>query len=218
MPQLLKNVLSADRIGSIVQGPGCLTKFPEFCAAVAETIGFGSHVDYEMARIFASLLGVNSKIGTALYFGQQSADARRRLLTIAAPVQLSEALESKEVFDLVWKAVNSVRRTRNAFAHGIWGHTPSIDDAVLLIDVDEMAQLDMGHLADTPRDVFASEYTYVYRKADFASAADNARQAYNAAHILRAFLGEANSSRRDAMRQSLHQMPLIKGLMLPNPQ
>lgn len=114
------------------------------------------------------------------------------------------------------RVLKAVRGQRNAFAHGIWGFTPALPDAVLLVDIESLANQHMRLLRGDFKDLFGTQYTYVYRQQDFADAVENARQASNAAFVLRSYLGEADTAKRAALKNSLMQMSLVQGLVQPD--
>jgi hypothetical protein len=100
-----------------------------------ESIACWAHVDVGLGGLLANLLKLDAGIGIAMFFGLSGGETRRSALEAAA----RKALNSDDfaLFARVSRAINSARDRRNNFAHGLWGVSDELPDALLWINPDD---------------------------------------------------------------------------------
>ena len=162
---------------SIAVGPAYIKEAPDFAKAAAGVIAFWAHNDGNLAAILSFMLKTDIRTAVAMYQAIISADGKRAALLAAA----DNAREEWEATLLraVLKANGPSRNQRNEFAHGIWGYSAEIPDAILLMDARvvmdknvshrQAEEMENGQRIISPKGFDASKIM-VYRKVDFDKA------------------------------------------------
>jgi hypothetical protein len=122
-------------------GVGILTPYPKLCCIITETISFGAQVEFNWSAILVDLLKSDPKTGMAMYEALSGGESRRAALEGAAQSALPEA--DFLLFKAIEKVLAPARRVRNDFAHHIWGASPTVPNALLLIDPKCLRQLEV---------------------------------------------------------------------------
>jgi hypothetical protein len=107
-------------------------KNPDLGRIVVSIMGEYALTDYVWSLTFVLLLHADPKTGSAIYHSVSGAESRRAAVTGAAKARLSA--KDYLLFQAVERALTSQRKRRNAFAHGLWGVSKHVDDALLLAD------------------------------------------------------------------------------------
>lgn len=128
MPQPLSRVRPK---ADIHVSANAISSVPLCASHVVRVIATWAEIDSDLAIILSKLLKADVEIGTAMYQALSGGEARKAAFMAAAKVSLAEwqFILVKAVFD----ATRASRNQRNDFAHHIWGQTPSIPDALLLM-------------------------------------------------------------------------------------
>lgn len=83
-----------------------------------------------------------------MYLRLNNAEARRSVLDAAASTTLST--DDYTLFALTMKAIKPIRDRRNDFAHGFWGITAELPDALLWVSADDHIAYDVALLGPDP--------------------------------------------------------------------
>ena len=170
---------------NIAVGPAHISEAPDFAKATAGVIAFWAHNDGNLAAILSFMLKTDIRTAVAMYQAITSAEGKRAALLAAA----DNAREEWEAVLLraVLKANSGSRNQRNEFAHGIWGHSSDIPDAILLMDARVVMDKNVSHRQAeegpngqrviAPKGFDASKIM-VYRQRDFDQALADAEASY----------------------------------------
>lgn len=151
MPQTLANTPHS---GSITHGSDSLGKRPDLAVIVATAICQWASVDARLAALLVRILGGSSKPSYAM-FSAIHQTAQQAALDAAARAALSS--DDYDRFRAVLKVYQRNSKTRNQFAHWIWGHCDSIPDALLLLDPSRMFwhEVDIARFQEDPAGTLA---------------------------------------------------------------
>lgn len=130
MPQPLSRVRS--KADFFIAGADSLAARPELALEAMKIIGVSSFIGYQESFILTHLLKADPIPGMAMYEALSGAEARRSALDAAAKSVLRK--DDYAVFRAAMNAISPSRSIRNRHAHHLWGHTPALQDALLLID------------------------------------------------------------------------------------
>jgi hypothetical protein len=143
MPQPLNRV---NRAANILFGGGAVATDPRVGVLPMVVISVCSNMDGQLTELLQVLLKAGSlRVVTALYQAVQSQTARNAALKAAAEKALRDP-EQLRMWRAVMKAIKPVFDHRDAFAHGAWGTSPDIPDALLLADPRLFTQSIVDHL------------------------------------------------------------------------
>ncbi len=132
-----------------------------------EAIASWSHVEAAMLQLFISLLGNSQADAARMYLALDGRNPKTAAITAVASSRLSG--ERLEIFKAIMEAAASRQRRRDKLAHGIWGHSNELPEALLCVDARHLP-LDFHPrgMADFLNHAARhSERIYVYRKGDF---------------------------------------------------
>lgn len=128
MPQPLSRVHSDPDVRVTA---AALSSKPEFALMAMRVISLWAHIDGDTATIVSLLLKSDIATGLAMYEALSGGEARKAVLIAAA----KEALPEWKY--LILRAVlaigKSSRSRRNDYAHGIWGYSEALPDAIILM-------------------------------------------------------------------------------------
>jgi len=226
MPQPLSRVR---RVRSITWGPLALDSRPNLAALIMRHIATWSQTEILLGGILAIVLRLEQAIafaGVQMYLRLSSAEARRSVLDAAAKAML--ATPDYELFSLTMRAIKPVRSRRNDFAHGFWGITDELPDALLWVAADDQLTYDTTLLGAHPQNLQSpyeglltsaidafdrhQESIMVYRMPDLSDDLSRAREATLAVNLLwEAF--HPYGRERDAKRQELRNLHLIQAVL-----
>jgi hypothetical protein len=175
-------------------------------------IAHWSHIEGDLAAIMGKLLKADVALTTAIYQAVVNQDTKR---TMVATAVKSAGLHEWQttLFDAVMRSTKPSREERNAFAHGVWGESKDVPDAVLLmrprVVIDRNAK--MHELYKNGLDTISSaSYDYsqimVYRQGDFDTAVSAAISAEYYHSMLYLVIGDPSTEQ--ARRQLLHERPI----------
>jgi hypothetical protein len=210
-------------------GSHALQVYPRLAAQIVRYIAIWSQTEIELGGVLALVLRLEQATAFAavqMYLRLTSADARRSVLDAAAQSMLAEV--DYGLFSLVMKALRPIRARRNDFAHGYWGLTPELENALLWVGADDYiaynavmsgavpqnpgflgSQTMLGAAADAWQR--HKDSIMVYRQADLENEVEQAEQGALAVHALIGAL-HPYEKERDAKRQGLLNLRLIQAV------
>lgn len=121
-----------------------LAERPPLAVWVARTIAAWSQIEARLGNVLTGMLSADAVPVAAMYARIDSAAARSAALEGAAPAALKQ--EDQGLFLATLRVLRRLGRTRNEFAHWIWGHSDQLPDALLLLDPKD----DIQHHAKPP--------------------------------------------------------------------
>lgn len=181
MVQPLSNVCSDAQVEISAD---CIGGAPDFAEKVMRVIALWSHNDGNLAAILAVMLKTDIQTGVAMYHALTSAEARKAALFAAADIAMLEW--EAILLRAVIRACRASRNQRNDFAHGIWGVSPDVPDAIMLLDAEVVMEHNVsvrqpvmvdGQRVIRPKGI-DNKRVWVYRQKDFDAAHDDAQTAY----------------------------------------
>jgi hypothetical protein len=166
MPQPLSRVFPEANVLGLGDMPdSALCERPQLAHMIAQVIVSWSHVEGFMLKLFVTLMGGRNQIAADVFLALETQSAKIAAINAAAK-RLPENQE--QLLHAILRIAKSKQRARDKIAHGSWGFSPQLPDALLLID---------------PRASFAEsnhkhDHIYVYRQSDFEGIIrDNAKVA-----------------------------------------
>jgi hypothetical protein len=140
MPQPLNRVKKLQSMG---WGPGAFAEHPALAAYVLQCIARWTQTEISLGRLLAVTIGLEPDSAFAavqMYLRLTNAESRRSVLTAAAEAMLSK--DDYALFERTMKAIAPVRARRNDFAHGMWGYSSELKDALLWVGGDDYIAYD----------------------------------------------------------------------------
>jgi hypothetical protein len=157
MPQPLARVSPTADVVIGNAGDRPLERHAALAAVALGAIASWSNVEAFLLRLFIQLLGGNESIAASVYLALEGQSAKTNAIKAAAANALSGRAEELGVFEAVLSIAKTNEKERNKLAHWVWGDSPTLPDALLLID--PRSNLDAPD----------SSEIYVYREQDFRS-------------------------------------------------
>jgi hypothetical protein len=224
MPQPLSRVR---RDAGVVLTPAAIAQRPHLGMLAMQTVATGSQTEQVAGQILSTLLGADLAIGLAMYEALSGAEAKRAALEGAAKAAL--LADDFQLFRAVVSVTRSARQRRNEFAHHIWGFSPQLDNALLLVDPRDVLQsavrirewalelterIRKGEIAlsqldpNTVPKFVPPERVMVYRERDFQRCSQDAFLAFSRWSMLGIALQKNPGA--DQMRALLRSQPPIE--------
>ena len=184
---------------------------PQMAQSVLTVINLWSQIDYNYGYILARIAKADPETITAVFQAMISGEARKGALFAAAKVQLSA--EQAALVMAVVESTKVSRKTRNEFAHHLWGSLNSRPDCVVLAHPKDLAAYTakMVALSGTrkERPELDRSQIMVWRQPCFDEAVAAAKTAHQRTVEL-SFIFDHPAE--DRMRQDLLQHPQIARL------
>ena len=166
-----------------------------------------AHIEGDLGSLLARMLKADIATGVAMYQALVGGDARRSALAAAAAQALPEWQQI--LLQAVQKVTKASRDQRNEFAHGAWGLSKELPDAVLLmptkIVVNRNVSMRQKHVENGATVLKPAQLDHsqvmVYRQKDFEEASTRALHAELLHALLYMVIGETVEQAR---RQLLH--------------
>lgn len=130
-----------------------LSRHPQLAIAAIEAIGSWSNVEAFLLRLYVSLLGGAEELAADMYLSLETQSAKAQALQTVARKKLSE--ENLALLNAILAIAKTSQKSRDKLAHHVWGESPDLPDALLLIDPKASAKGD-----------YSKENIYVYRMND----------------------------------------------------
>ncbi|MFC3642503.1 hypothetical protein [Aquibium oceanicum] len=162
MPQPLSRV---NPNASVMVGNAGIPVFhhnPSLGLLAMESIATWSNVENFLLGLYLELLGGASDRAAIAYLAIETQSAKTQAIRAVAQSVLNE--DHFELLAAILKVAKTAQKSRDKLAHHIWGFSPNLPDALLLVDPRALARrLDPREFGD---DVM------VYRQPDFMSIID----------------------------------------------
>ncbi len=219
-PQPLSNF---NRPCGINFNQGEIEQFPERTATTMSVVSTCSSIDQSIANLVSRFLKADYEVVAEMLQAVISAEGRTAAILAAAKHTLPD--EDITLFDAVRVATNPSRKKRHAFAHHIWGFSPQIDDALLLMDPKYFIGFSAA-LANHMQDIYSAPFeidhtsmpqfdtskVFVHRKRDLIEAREDANRAYGYFHDLGFILDHKHPARGPMRAQLLNEPPIRQAL------
>jgi hypothetical protein len=128
---------------------------PQLAAAAMEVIASWSTVESFMLDLYLHFAGGSRSVGADIFLALRSVSAQRAVLK---RITRSLSEENRKIFKSISRLVEKRSEPRNLIAHGVWGFSKSLPDALLVADPRDLA--DMNAAKDDVRRFIALN-TYV---------------------------------------------------------
>ena len=211
MPQPLSRVknLTKGRRG----GPFAILDRPSLAPYVVGVISAWSHTEVAPRSHPRPHPPCRSSVGLQMYLSLIGGAQRRAVLRAAAEGGLDT--EHLALFNVMMKAIKPIGERRNDFAHGLWGISDELPDALLWDSADT-------NLEDYERGLrqsgCQSDETLVYREADFQRCITEAQETVTLVHNIGTLIFPGYHYAHDGARKILSTLPLLsKHGGLPKP-
>jgi hypothetical protein len=199
---------------------------------IIEAIACVAQMDINLGQLLAKLLKADASVGMSMYFELSGSEARKAALKGAAKKALRP--EDNKLLDKVMRAIKPARDRRNDFAHGVWGISEELPDALLWTNPDDYIAHDLVYkewvrslkpgdlVTETERVPMHSPRVQVYRQNDLHGDLEEAREVGNCAYYLRLALDpdarlasapDDPQAHGAQMRQTLARSPLLQRLI-----
>lgn len=155
MPQPLSRVAPNAEVMLGNAGDRPIERHPRLAAVALEAIASWSNVEAFLLRLFLQLFGGNQSLASSVYLSLEGQSAKTAAIRAAAKEALSGRADELAVLDAILAIAKTNEKDRNKLAHGSWGDSSELTDALLVFDPRvDVDQLDY-------------KFVYVYREADF---------------------------------------------------
>jgi hypothetical protein len=118
-------------------GPDAIAKRPELAALVGRCIAIWSDVELQMALSLGAILKTNSDAAVALFLAIKTSKTQRDALSVVARLLLRG--NDLDAFEALLAVYGGLEKQRNALAHGLFGVSDAIPDALLWSDTQDHA-------------------------------------------------------------------------------
>lgn len=157
MPQPLSRVLPNASLFIGNAGDRPLERHPALATVALEAIASWSNVEAFLLHLFIQLLGGNESLATSVYLSLEGQSAKTGAIKAAAKNALVNREQELQVLEALLSFAKTNEKERNKLAHWVWGDSPNLPDALLLLDPRMTTEnLDRSQI-------------YVYREQDFRS-------------------------------------------------
>ncbi len=109
-----------------------IEKHPHLAVEIVRILTAWAHLETKMGAIFSQLLGGENENGVAIYNVVSNMGAHTVDQVFGAVERVALASAEREVCFALRLITRGVRDLRNPIAHGFWGLSPDIPDALLL--------------------------------------------------------------------------------------
>lgn len=145
MPQPLSRVRSGGgiNIGNYGIKPNPFQERPQLALMALEVISRFSLLEMFLMVFYARMLGGPKDIAAQIYLNMETKTEKQRALNTIAQ-NLGE--EPRKAFDDLRSKIKTVQKSRDNFAHGIWGIHSEIPDGILWCTAKHMAMMDIENI------------------------------------------------------------------------
>ena len=186
---------------------------PELAHYIVAVISAWSHTEIALGRILANCLHAEPSTGIHMYLALSGGAQRRDVLRDVAERNLTP--EHMALFTVMMKATKSIRERRNDFAHGLWGVTDELPDALLWNGADSSLK---NYERGIKQSGSQKDDTLVYRKKDFETCLTDAQEAVTLVHGIGVLIFPGHNHAHAETRTLLSSLPLLLkhgGLPMP---
>ncbi len=177
--------LSAFNTKNVTFYPNSPDQYPYLAAKVVVVLAAWAHLETKMGWIFSQLLGTEEEKGIAIYNAVSNMGAHTVEQVFRAVTAIALSQPQQDFAHALRIITSRVRDQRNPLAHGFWGLSPDIPDALLLRSPRESLKmsgvlvrkvatlrdeaLKTGKLIPRDWELAAADFgeVFVYREQDF---------------------------------------------------
>ena len=181
----------------------------ELAVLCMEAIASWSHVEAAMLQLFITLLGSSQADAARMYLALEGRGPKTAAITAVAASSVPTGLTG--VFGTIMAVNKSRQSIRDKLAHGIWGHSDELPDALLCVDAKHLP-LDFHPrgMADFLNNAARhSEHIHVYRAGDLRKIAEENGRLVGAVSAFRYLVVYGESPRHAAQYDRLCSIPEI---------
>lgn len=155
MPQPLSRI--APNAGVLLGNAGDrpISRHPELAVLAIEAIASWGNVEAFLLRLFICLFGGVESVASEVFLALGNQSAKTAAINVAAESVLQNRDDERKILKALIAISKTHEKSRNKLAHWIWGDSPQLPDALLLVD----PRLSIEH-PDTSK-------IYVYKADDF---------------------------------------------------
>lgn len=157
MPQPISRVSPNATIIIGNAGDRPLMRHPQLAVLAIEAIASWSNVESFMLNLFVQLLGGNGSLAAEIFLSLENQSAKTSAVNAAAECVLENEPENLALLKAILSISKTNEKSRNKLAHWLWGDSPDLQDALLLVN------------PKTKMDSIDRSEVYVYREQDFLS-------------------------------------------------
>jgi hypothetical protein len=99
-----------------------------------EAVASWSKVESFLLQLFVQLLGGNGALAAEVFLSLQGQAAKSAAIRAAATSVLRERQQELKILNAILAIAATNEKDRNKLAHWTWGDSPSLPDALLLVD------------------------------------------------------------------------------------
>lgn len=198
-------------------GNGVFETHADLSVVVIRVINTGAIAEWRWAGMLIDLMSADVRTGLAMYEALSGAESRRAALLAAARTKL--CADDYLLFKAVMMAVAPARRTRNNFAHWLWGESDEMPNALLLVDPAEHNRVFVSAVETNLKmkltgrflvpDRLDSTKIQVWTKKGLESADKESTEAMGAVSDLGAMIHWLGEGIDNEMRSRLSQRPIV---------
>jgi hypothetical protein len=219
MPQPLRRVYPRDARQRF--GVAEVLAFPGLVAHIHTVTQIWAYNEAILDGLLANFLEADFKVVRAMTKALTGAEGKRAAITAAGRLSLSE--DDFSLFEAVMKVVRPSRQRRNDFVHHLWGVSPDIPGALLLLDPQEIVEAQFAvnallasHRAGRPQTMIPKDMNpMVYFEKDLVESATTAAEAADLINQLAFACSKAGESARTLARIQLKKDPRIQRSLAP---
>lgn len=193
-------------------GPSCLERRPEHAALIGRCMAMWAEAELQLALVLAALLNTRTDPAMAVFTALRNARAQRDVIVAAAARFLVG--NSLKAFNAVMALHKALDSERSALAHGIYGCSDEVPDAIFWIGMTDYAHFLLddyrtdGKKVD--RHAMMKERLYVYRLKDLQEILANITQFQRASFLLHLSVRNAPNDEGNREFQALCSLPQIR--------
>jgi hypothetical protein len=157
MPQPISHVSPNATIVIGNAGDRPLVRHQQLAVLAIEAIASWSNVESFMLNLFVQLLGGGGSLAAEIFLSLETQSAKTSAINAAAECALANDPEKLALLKGILSISKTNEKSRNKLAHWIWGDSPDLPDALLLVN----PKTNIGNIDRSE--------VYVYREQDFLS-------------------------------------------------
>jgi hypothetical protein len=162
MPQPVSRVHPNAGAVILSAGGAPLKMYPRLAGLAMTVIHRHAQLEALLLETFIQLMGGNKTAAAAIYLSLETNSAKQKAITALATSTIQPLLG--KVLIAIVKQAKSCQKQRDALAHGLWGISREIPNALLLVEAKKFFTTDNAAMND---------HIYVYRESDFLKLAES---------------------------------------------
>ncbi len=170
-------------------GASTLSQRPEHASLIGQCIAMWTEIELQMSLSLGALMKSNSEAAVALFLALRTSSAQRNVLNEIVGILLKD--KEKEAFEALMVIYRRNELERNALAHGSFGYSNDMLDAVVWCNIQDHAHflidVYMNEYQGTPLSdphKKLRETMYVYKLKDLQKILDDFTELQRVSEIL----------------------------------